>query len=238
MKSNFWELTANALDWLMPAQCSACQARKTPKGLALCNNCLNEVKHRASYCQQCGCDFIANFDHCGRCLSKPPHHDECVSPFIFSGTMQELIWRFKYAGQYPLARVLAGMFAAEIDIENRPEAIVATPIHRSKLRERGYNQSYLLAKHLARLLDIPLLTNAIVKPKATQAQAKLSMKARQTNLRGSFAVTQKITQKHIAIVDDVITTGATMNEISKTLKKNGVDYVQAWGLAYRPELID
>jgi len=90
----------------------------------------------------------------------------------------------------------------------------------------------LLAKRIARELDIPCLQNAIIKSRLTESQTKLSLIARQANVKNSFSAAKNHDYQHIAIVDDVITTGATMNEISKTMKKNGVDYIQAWGLAH------
>jgi ComF family protein len=113
-----------------------------------------------------------------------------------------------------------------------PDALIAVPMHISRLRERGYNHSTLIAQHLSKTLKIPLLRHTLIKSKATTAQAKQSLQQRKKNLIGSFKVKKIIHAKNVAIVDDVVTTGSTADEIAKILKKNGVDYVQVWGIAH------
>ena len=105
-------------------------------------------------------------------------------------------------------------------------------MHPKRLRERGYNHSQLIAKHLSKELGIPLLDNSLIKTKHTSTQASQSLKQRQKNLLGSFKVKKKLMLEHLAVVDDVVTTGATAEEIAKILKKNGVDYIQVWGIAH------
>lgn len=114
----------------------------------------------------------------------------------------------------------------------RPDALIAVPMHISRLRERGYNHSALIAQHLSKTLKIPLLTGSIGKSKPTPPQAQQSLEQRRTNLAGSFNIKKNIHAKNIAIIDDVVTTGSTAEEIAKILKINGVDYVQVWGIAH------
>lgn len=116
--------------------------------------------------------------------------------------------------------------------DSLPEAIIAVPSHSIALRQRGYNQSNLLAIEIAKLLNIPVFTDMLSKVKHTKSQVQLGLKQRKSNLKNSFEVVKSLQLQHLAIVDDVITTNATMSEISKILKKNGVDYVQAWGIAH------
>ena len=104
-------------------------------------------------------------------------------------------------------------------------------MHTSKLRKRGFNQSHELAKHIGKSLNLPVIEGVLIKLKNTERQATKTLKQRQRNLKGSFALLDAIKTKHIAIIDDVVTTGATANEIAKILKRNGVDYIQVWGIA-------
>jgi ComF family protein len=114
----------------------------------------------------------------------------------------------------------------------RPDALIAVPMHISRLRERGYNHSALIAQHLSKTLKIPLLTGNIGKSRATPPQARQDLKQRKKNLAGSFKIKKNIYAKNVAIIDDVVTTGSTAEEIAKILKINGVDYVQVWGIAH------
>lgn len=114
----------------------------------------------------------------------------------------------------------------------RPDLLIPVPMHIRKLRERGFNQSLEITKCLSKLLSIPYSNQIIIKHRATPPQAQQTLSFRQKNLKGCFKYHQKTGAKHIAIVDDVITSGATVTEITKILKRNGVDYVQAWGVAH------
>ena len=114
-----------------------------------------------------------------------------------------------------------------------PEAIIAVPLHGKRLKQRGYNQSELIAKQLSRLLGIPLLTDAVIRTKKTEAQSGLSLKQRQSNILQAFQVSQNL-PTHIALVDDVFTTGSTLNELSRQLKLAGCEFTQGWVIAHAP----
>lgn len=114
-----------------------------------------------------------------------------------------------------------------------PEAIIAVPLHGKRLKQRGYNQSELIAKQLSRLLGIPLLTDAVIRTKKTEAQSGLSLKQRQSNILQAFQVSQNL-PAHIALVDDVFTTGSTLNELSRQLKLAGCEFTQGWVIAHAP----
>ncbi len=222
------------LHWLMPPNCLLCEQSTADSTHLFCSQCDLEAHLRTSYCQFCGQSFASGLDYCGRCLSQPAQYDSCFCPFDFSGAMQQLIWRFKYQQQAYLAKPLAHILCAQIDQSTilLPEAVVGVPSHSKTVRRRGYNQSYLLAHHISKILGIPHIHGSLHKIKQTKRQANLNLKQRQTNLRGSFKIVKPLQVQSLVIVDDVITSGATMNEISKIIKKNGVDYVQAWGLAH------
>ena len=110
--------------------------------------------------------------------------------------------------------------------------MIPVALHKNRLRQRGFNQSALLARQLGKLLNIPVDTKPLIKNRKTKPQAQLSLNQRGQNLRNSFSLTQGIGAQNVAIVDDVVTTGATASEIAKILKRNGVDYIQIWGIAH------
>ena len=230
------KLSQRFFNWLVPACCVVCQTNRCSGEQMFCDSCDLQSQYRPSYCQACGQSFSANLDYCGRCLVQAPMFDNCICPFEFAGPVKELIWRFKYQQQPYLAKPLAKLFCTELDLNNGnlPEALIAVPSHPITLRKRGYNQSNLLANEIGKRLNIPVLKQALRKTRHTRKQSQLGLNQRQSNLKNSFELVKLLQVQHLAIVDDVITTSATISEISHTLKKNGVDYTQAWGLAHTP----
>jgi ComF family protein len=135
----------------------------------------------------------------------------------------------KFSGRLALVNQLADALALRIG--TRPDYIVAMPLHVLRLRERGFNQSQLLAQRLARTLGIPLLPHACKRSRNTTPQSLLPWQDRGKNMRGAFTCSADLSGKHIAIVDDVMTTGATIEELAKTLRLKGAIKVSAWVLA-------
>lgn len=222
------------IDWLVPPQCAQCESELDLDSHNIyCANCEQGLPYSKSSCQRCGQPFSGFNDHCGSCLHKPPIFDACFCAFEYRAPISDDICRLKYGDQPQLAKRLAQLFIQELnqyDIE-LPDALISVPMHKSKLRKRGFNQSHELAKCISKQLDLPLTTGALKKAKPTPRQATQTLIQRKTNLKGSFEVQEKLPFKHIAIVDDVVTTGSTAEEIAKILKKNGVDYIQVWGIA-------
>ncbi len=231
--------------------CSQCTA-SLPYLKHACLRCGQPFSHTAAYSDNTATGYALNqlnsdididighehtasssVDHCGKCISHPPSFDHCFSPFEYSAPISDEICRLKYAEQPQLATRLAELFVDELlahDIE-QPEALLAVPMHSKRLRERGYNQSLELAKQIAKRLEIPLINDLVRKKTHTRKQTTKTLIQRQSNLKNSFAILKNKHYQHLAIVDDVITTGTTVGEISKILKKNGVDYIQVWSIA-------
>lgn len=221
-------------NWLLPPTCSACQSTISDLDYPFCNNCYTTLPFQRYGCGKCGQVFAANQDYCGRCISKPPPFDECFCPYQYASPISEQIRDFKYHQRPELARPLAQILAREI-LANQldlPDLLVPVPMHLSRLANRGYNQSVRLAQELGRILDIEANHKLLIKKHKTTPQAKLTLKQRSTNLKGSFSIKRSIQASRVAIIDDVVTTGATAAEIAKILKRNGVDYVQVWGIAH------
>lgn len=234
MNINLYNHARQALDWLLPRKCLRCECKLSNQFHPCCDDCYLSLPFHTNYCQQCGQAFNANEDICGKCLASPPKYDSCFCAFEYKSPISDQICAFKYNERPELAKSIAQLMCRELDecsIE-LPEALIPVPLHISRLRSRGFNQSKLLAVEIGKQLEIPVLTDVVVKSRATKAQAEQSLKQRQSNLKGSFALKKRTPFKSLAIVDDVVTTGSTANEIAKILKKNGVDCVSIWGVAH------
>ncbi len=228
-----WKL--KALDWALPNKCLICNNNISDSSNPTCKYCYALLPHRFNNCARCGQSYVANLDYCGKCISTPPIYDACFCAFEYKEPIAKLIRKFKYHDHPELAQRLAKLLYQEIinqDIE-LPDLLIPVPLHISKLRQRGFNQSLLLTKELSKLLYIPYKSDIIYKSKATTAQADLSLALRRKNLKNCFKQVKKTDAKHIVIIDDVVTTSATATEITKVLKKTGVEYIQIWGLAQR-----
>ena len=227
-------LLKTSLNWLFPQNCAQCQAPNRLEDHPYCQDCYLELPFQHHSCQQCGQRFAAPTDYCGRCITNPPHFDACFCPFQYKGAVKAAIQDFKYYEKPETVKQLAQLFIKELESNGveHPELLIPTPLHTSRLRARGYNQSLLLTKQLSKQLDIPYNSKAIIKNKKTAPQARLKLKERQRNVKNCFQLSTFINAKNVAIIDDVVTTGSTANEIAKILKKNGVDYVHVWGLAH------
>jgi len=170
---------------------------------------------------------------CGRCRQRPPAYTKACTPYAYQGVLKDAISQFKYHGKVRLAKPLAQLMASAWDLPQDIDGIIAVPLHPTRLREREYNQSLLLAERLSQHLEIPVMWNVLVRTQHTVPQTTLKRSARLKNLRKSFAVTHPdvVSGKKILLVDDVFTTGTTINECAKTLRKAGAKAVYVETLA-------
>lgn len=168
---------------------------------------------------------------CGQCLTHPPAFDHTVAAFSYRFPLDKLIQALKYRDRLILVDFLAD--AVTQHITALPDYMVAMPLHPVRLRERGFNQSLLLARRISRRMHIPLLDAACERVRNTPPQTSLPWKERDKNMRQAFAckATADVRGKHVAIVDDVLTTGASMGELARVLKQAGAGEVSAWVVA-------
>lgn len=197
-------------------------------------------------CSRCGIPIEAVFPTstetiCEDCFKDPPPFLRCFSPYLYLFPLDQLIATMKYQRKPQLSRLLAALMTQHLTIEAQgwPEALIPIPMHRKKQRQRGFNQAIYLANQLGKQLNIPVLTSALQKTQSTLAQNSLSASQRRHNLKGAFSVTPSAKQQllgyeHIGIVDDVITTTATMREAAACLRAIGVTEVSAWSIARTP----
>ncbi len=163
---------------------------------------------------------------CGQCLRHPPRFARTVAAYAYAFPLDKLVLALKYGEKLHLANMLADSMAHRIAV--RPDCIVPMPLHPARLRERGFNQSLQLARRIGRRLDIPVLPFACRRIRNTPSQSSLPWKERGRNMHAAFSCEGKLAGKHVAVVDDVMTTGTTLNELALTLLKAGATEISAW----------
>lgn len=230
-------------DALFPPLCIAC-AELLPGGdEVFCVKCRSFICYmNRSHCPVCGAVYPDSpaVDHlCGRCLREQPDYDKARAVCSYEGIILDAIHKFKYGRNLTigaaLARLLASFEFNDFDI-GAFDLILPVPLHIRRLRRRGFNQSLIFARALAKKYKVELDFSILKRKNQTLSQTGLDKKARSSNIRGAFCVfsPEKLKGKNVLIVDDVYTTGATLNECAKTLKKAGAAMVGAITLARVP----
>lgn len=181
-------------------------------------------------CQSCALP-IPDGSLCGHCLAHPPRFTRSTAVYAYTFPINKLIQLLKYGNQLALADVLAKQLARRIDLTNLPDCLIAMPLHTNKLQYRGYNQALLLGKRLARELDIELLTHACQRVRDTPSQSAMPFKERGKNMRNAFSCNMDLSGKKVALVDDVLTSGASLNALAQAVQKNGATEIQSWVVA-------
>ncbi len=226
------------LDTLPLASCILCNAQHSNNSSLLCQPCDKSLPYLSHYCHQCG-HILAqpNPNLCRYCLKQPSLFDDAFSLFHYKPPVDYFIKQLKFQQRLFYANLLGHKMAnaiAECIKQperkiNVPDVIIPVPLHKKRLRNRGFNQALEIAKPIAKKLNIPLINNTLIRSRYTQAQSKLTARKRSRNLKHSFLYQPTTPYKNIAIVDDVMTTGATLHEITKTLKQHSsVDNVYIW----------
>ena len=188
-------------------------------GALLCELCNADLPRLAAdHCDMCALP-LSEGKRCGACLSNPPAYDHVCAPFIYAFPADALIQALKYRGVLAIAPALGGAIARTLD--ERPDVVIAMPLADARLRERGFNQAHEIARHVARITGIPLIPSACRKVRDTAPQAALPWNARAKNVRKAFVCDENFSGRHVAVVDDVMTTGATLNELARNLKQAG-----------------
>ena len=196
---------------------------------AICKSCAQLLKPITHPCQIC-CRPLPSHDFllCGLCLKNKPHFDRVITHYLFEEPLRSLLHALKYENALYLRRFLAQLMLDAYD-ENIAQAdcLIPIPLHPERMRQRGFNQAAELAKIIARKIHSPYNTKLCRKITNPLPQVGLNGKARETNLRHSFEV-KKSTYQHVILIDDIITTGSTANEVARTLKHQGVMRVDVW----------
>lgn len=186
----------------------------------LCDACTAELPRLPKeHCPRCALP-TPNSEICGRCLANPPHYDSTQSAFSYDFPLDKLVQSFKYGHQLALAGYLGQQIAALAEGIDA-DLIIPLPLHPTRLRERGFNQALELARPVSRATKLPIDSRSCQRVRHTPAQAELPWRERVKNIRGAFHCTADFSDKRLLLIDDVMTTGASINECARTLKLHG-----------------
>ncbi len=220
--------------WLYPNRCILCGAHGDD-GIDLCAACRAELPYNHTACPRCGLPLPDDLPPlmCGHCLRQPPRYARVLTLCRYTSPADDLIKQLKFQGKLAHARLLGELLAAQLAtrIEKPPQRIIPVPLHRTRLRERGFNQAVELARPIAARFDIPIDVSSCVRVRATPAQSTLPAAQRQANVHNAFRIRRSIPVRHVAILDDVITTGHTVNELAQALRRAGVPVIEVWAVA-------
>ena len=220
-------MIAARLPWLFALHCMVCGERGQD-GRDLCRACHAALPWQGPACLRCALPLPMP-GTCGACLQHPPPLAEAHAVFDYAFPLDRLLPRLKFHRDFASGRVLVQAMVDQCARWTRPDALLPVPLHRGRLRRRGYDQALELAHPLARALGVPLLGNMLVRPKRTSAQSRLDADARKRNLRSAFkVVSPEPMPAHIVLIDDVMTTGATLHAAARALLAGGAERVDAW----------
>jgi ComF family protein len=224
----------SCFDFLFPPLCHICRSFISDAGeLHICSSCREQLSYLASpQCPRCGIPFsgVGDDHSCGACQTHPPHFDHARAHLLYEGAGRDLIHSFKYTYKTHLRRPLGLLLLEGLEGFLRSQyadLLIPVPLHRSRLRSRGFNQAQLLCTVVSERLSIPILPDGLIRTRPTQPQVELSAAERRNNVKGAFAVRHpaQVAGKSILLLDDVMTTGSTVNECAGELKKSGATLV-------------
>lgn len=222
-------------NWLLPRCCVLC-GYSGLNSHSFCDQCQIDLPILPHHCQQCA-QFLpssaADSLKCGSCLSLPPDFNLTYTLFPYKPPINHLITRLKFQQQLIYARALGELMTERIKTtwyrdRPLPDLIIPVPLHTGRLAERGFNQALEIARPIARALLIPLDYQGVKRIKPTLAQSGLSAEARKHNISQAFSLTGNYQGLTLALIDDVVTTGYTVRECSRLLKKNGAVHIDVW----------
>ena len=222
----------NLLDLLYPPKCVFCrELLKWGTEKWVCKPCSTEIEYiSGNVCPQCGRPVEAKIKACHECRSSQKFFTHNHALFVYDGTIRDSIHRFKYNRSPQYSKYFASEFANRLHDEiTRHQFLVGIPMHKSKMKSRGFNQADLLAKETSLLTNVAVLENTLLRVKNTKPQNALDKTSRLNNLQDAFVITSNniIEGKRIILVDDIYTTGSTINECAKVLKEAGATEVNS-----------
>jgi ComF family protein len=215
------------------SNCRLCAGPADRPG-GLCHACLADLPHNHHPCPRCGAVLThVSATPCGECQRQPPQFDHAHIPYYYAPPLIPFIIGLKFQGRLADARLLGDLFLASLDKAEYPlpECLIPVPLHPIRLRERGFNQALELARPISQQLNLPLEPHVVQRRLHTRPQSELSGVTRRRNLRRAFHPAAPIPYQHVALIDDVVTTGSTLNELAKVLRQTGVKTIQIWAIA-------
>ena len=235
------EFQSTLFQFFLPPQCPCCERLLEEDQQGFCSNCLSEIRWiEPPFCSICGIPFISKeveSHPCGACVTHRKYFTMARAWGAFEGSLQEAIHRWKYEGKTRLTPFFAEWMVKGLNRYWEPDSLdllIPVPLYTQRLRERGFNQALLLVKELSRRTGIPYRKTILQKKKPTIPQVNLSGAEREKGLRGAFHIirNEELLGKSVLLVDDVYTTGATVNECSKVLLRGRAERVDVLTLAH------
>ena len=228
----FW-LRNDASRLLWPSRCLVCEEAGLD-GMDLCGACERALPRMGAACRGCALPLPVG-GVCGACLRLTSPLQEVHAACLYAAPLDRLLPRFKFHDDLAAGRLLSQLMSESFAALPRPDVLVPVPLHLGRLRSRGYDQALELARPLARALDIPLRTRWLVRRRATAPQSERDAMARRRNMRNAFAVREgACVAAHVTLIDDVMTTGATLRAAAHALRRAGALRVDAWVCARTP----
>lgn len=219
---------------LWMSRCALC-GRRGQADLDLCAGCEQDLPLNDHGCEQCAEPLPRELHRpslCGVCLLHPPAFDACIAPFRYAFPVDRMIQGLKYRRELYYARILGQLLSQHVsNREMRPELVIPVPLATARYRERGFNQARELARPLCKTLGLRLCCDLLERRRETREQAGLDRKDRLQNTRDAFELIAPLPARHVAIVDDVVTTGSTVNEVAKLLRAAGAEWIEVWAVA-------
>ncbi len=231
------------LNFVFPSTCDGCEAALTHEDLPFfCRPCWEGIRPiTGSTCSRCGIPGLhsrsesdaSELTCCHTCYDSPPRYDKATALFRYEGVLAQAVQRMKYKSQTSLISPLANLLCENLQGIDHMDIVLPVPLHVTRLRKREFNQSLALAKRVAQTLHIPLSMDNLARTRKTPPQTTLEWKDRQRNVRDSFSVRRPhdFLEKKLLLVDDVLTTGATVNECARVLRAAGAESIQVLALA-------
>lgn len=221
----------------VPSLCAVCRGWGNQ---ALCSECIARFATPVPRCERCALQVPEGVRLCGACLVDPPAFDGALAGVNYAHPWSTLITQFKFHAALDLSDALSSLLQAAQHCSHAalPELLLPVPLSPQRLRERGFNQAWELTRRVARALHVPAEPSLLLRVKDTPHQLALPPEERAANVRGVFAIEPlrrtELSGRSVAVVDDVLTTGATFAEIARVLKQAGASRVEAWALARTP----
>lgn len=212
--------------------CWLCHVPLAP-GQPLCADCLAALPHNQHACRQCALPTAPGQRLCGQCLARPPRYQQALIPFVYARPIDQLITAFKFQQRLQYARLLGELLVDRLPQKplSTLDALLPVPLHPQRLRERGYNQSLEIGRFLSRHYQLPLLRHLCHRVRPTAVQSSLPLAQRASNLRRAFQTHAELKGCAIGIIDDVVTSGHTVNELAHCLQRAGAGSITVIAIA-------
>lgn len=228
------------IDGVLPRYCVMCGFSSGAQNL--CRLCLAELPRITLACQRCGLPLRPrDGQNCDHCLATNPPWKSAIAALVYRFPVDQLVCRFKFSRSLPCGRILGNEMVRAVRARWRepPDCLVPVPLHRTRHFFRSFNQADILARQAGKALGVPVYSSFLSRRKRTRAHSGLDAGTRRGNINGAFSCkipgNKRVVSRHVALVDDVLTTGATLAECTRELKKAGVSRVSVWVAARAPK---